>query len=146
MRQAHALAVRQQFAAVQAQALAGLAHRKDRLACLNRGRGEGPKGVRVGIEHGGPAPGQQGLEQPQLGRLVAGHVPVIVQMILGQVQEPRGLQSDPIQPTLVDPVGRGFQRQVGYPQTRELGQQLGHIARIRGGQTWGRQLLIQVRT
>ena len=115
------------------------------MARLDGGRGEGPEGLGVGVEDGSPAPGQQGLEQPQLGRPVAVHVPVIVQVILGEVQEACGLEGHAVQPALVDAVGRGLQGQVGDAHAGQLRQKLGHVPGVRRGQAGRRQLHIQVR-
>ena len=104
-----------------------------------RGGGEGRKGGRVRIQDRRSAPGQQSVEQAQFGGLITGHVAMVVQVILGQVQEGRRGEAHAVQPPLVDAMGRGLQRQVRHPPVRKVGEQSGDIAGIRRRQAGRRQ-------
>ncbi len=88
----------------QPQALAPLADRQHRLTGRDGRRREGPERVRIGVQHRSPAARQQRLEQPQLGRPVGAHGPVVVQMVLGQVGEAGRGQLDPVEAPLLDSV------------------------------------------
>ncbi len=122
-----ALALRHRRALDQPQPLPFVADRQNGPARGDGGRGEGREGVAVGVQHGGAGARQQGLEQPQLGRAVAAHGAVIVQVVLGEVGEAGGRQAHAVQAPLVDAVRRGLDRQVGDA----LGGQTGPSSRRR---------------
>ena len=132
--QGQALPLRRRPAPDQREIAAPLAHRHHAQTRHDRGRGEGGIGVGIGVQDGGAAARQQGLEQPHLGGAIVLHRAVIVEVILGQVGEGGGLQSDPIQPALVDAVGRGLQRDVGHVLTGQFGHQAGGLGGVGAGQ------------
>ena len=67
-------------------------------------------GLVVEIDHGGAVARQQLGEQPRLGREIGRHVVVIIEMIARQVGEGGGFELQPVEPELVEPVARGFER------------------------------------
>ncbi len=136
-----ALALGRGLAGDQAQALARFAHRQHRLAVHHRPGGEGGEIGRVGVQHGGRAPRQQGFEKPQLGRPVGVHAGMVVEVVLAEVGEAGGGEMKAVQPPLVEAMGRGLDRQVGDTALHEPGGQAGDVAGVGRGQAGRRQRL-----
>ena len=103
------------------------------------GGGEGREGRGIGIEDRRGAPGEKRVKQPQLGRLVAGHVTMIVQVVLGQVEEGGGGEANAIEAALVDPVRGGLEGEVVYAPSCHLRHQGCDVAGVRRGQAGRRQ-------
>ena len=82
----------------------------------------------VGVEDRRVAARQQGVEQAQLGRAIGPHGAVIVEVVLGQVEEAGGGQAHAVEPALVEAVRGGFQRQVGDAALGQVGQQRRDVA------------------
>ena len=87
---AQSLAVEQRRARDERQPLARRADAHHRLTGADGGRGEGRIGPGIGVQHRGPAPRQQGVEQAQFGGAIDAHGAVVVEVVLGQVEEARG--------------------------------------------------------
>ena len=88
--------------------------RHDGVTARRRRPGEGGIAVAVGVEHGGPAALQEGVEQPQLGGAIgAPWCRDSRRWSWVRLRKPAAAILTPVQPPLVDAVRRGFQRQVG---------------------------------
>ncbi len=136
------LAFRGEHATGQGQALPHRSDRHHRMA-VEHGRGrESREGVGIGVEHGGRAARQQGFEQPQLGRPVGPHGAMIVEVVLGQIEEAGGGEAHAVEPALVDAMRRGLQRQMGDAAVRQPSEQLGDIGGVGRGQARRSQLFI----
>ena len=69
---------------------------------------------------------------------------MIVEMVLTQIGEGRGLQGDPVQPALVDAMRRGFERQMGDAARGQIRQHTRRVGRVRTGQARSRQRAVNV--
>jgi len=111
-------------------------------AAGHHGGGEDAKGVGIGVEHRRRSARQQGIEKPQLGGAIGLHGLVIVEVILGEIEEGGGGEAHAVQAPLVNAVRGGFDGEVGDAEIGELRQALSDHSGVRRGETRRRQLYL----
>ena len=104
--------------------VAGLvvAHGRQAQVAVHRDLGHLLAAVAVDVDDGGVARLEDAVEQQRLGREVFVEALVIVEMVLAEVREGPRAHPHPVQPALVQAVGRRLHRGVGDARRRRFGQ------------------------
>ena len=116
----------------EAQAVAATAHREDRETPGLASGDDLIRHIAVGVDHSREAFRQEGLEQAQLGGKIIVERAVIIEMIAREVGEGGGREPHAVEPLLLDPMRRGFEREMGHAigrQHREAGVEADRIRR-----------------
>ncbi len=107
-------------------------HREQAQITVLRGGDEFARMIRVAIDDGDTAFADKALEQAELRLQVIGEARMIIQMIARDVGEGGRGNLDAVEPELVEPVARGFEREMLDAlvlQSGELGMQRDRIRR-----------------
>ena len=114
--------------------VAGSADREESQPALPRRRHHHFRMLVIGCDHRSPVRLDQLGEQPQLGIKIGLRARMIVEMVAAEIGEGSSCHPDAVEPTLIEPVRRGFNGEMSHAFAGELSKRAMQRHRVRSGE------------